>query len=130
MILYAKFSKIFMRVFNDFSLCRDYFPLVKVWHFLNQFESYLPKMFCAKVGWNWQWFGGRRFLKVVSVFSLNVYHLSLKKGAGLYINKLANLLHPRMLYAKFCWNQPSNSGEDLLAYSIYFHCVLLFIWTI
>ena len=56
----------------------------------------------------WFW---RRFSNILNIILLFCYYLPLEKGVALLWTNL-NPLHPRMLYAKFGWNWPSDSGED------------------
>ena len=58
------------------------------------------------------WFLRRRLLKLVNVFSLFPYYLSLEKGGVLHWTNL-NPHHLRMLCAKFDLNCPSGSWEEV-----------------
>ena len=84
--------------------------------------SLQQRMLCAKFGWFWR----RRFLKILlfrnyhivpslveisPVVSLSCYYLNLKTEGPFFWTNL-NLLHPRMLSAKFGWNWPSGSAEE------------------
>ena len=75
-----------------------------IWINLN---SLLPRMFCAKFGWNW--FSGS--LNYVNVFSLFPNFLHLER-VGSFIRINLNPLHPRKLCAKFGWNWFGGSGEE------------------
>ena len=72
-----------LTVINVFSLCGKYLPLEK-WKTLklNKFEFPLPKNPLCPV-WlklaHWFW---RRFSKVVNIFSICCYYLTLEKGQG------------------------------------------------
>ena len=72
-----------------------------------------PRMLCARFSLNWSSVSGEDF-ELVNMFSLSSYYL-LDKGFNTswpfkFTN--LNLLHPRILCAKFGWNWPSGSGED------------------
>ena len=54
----------------------------------------------------------RRFLNFVNVFLLFCNYLPLEKGMALHLNEL-EFLHSRMFCAKFGWNWPSGSGEEI-----------------
>ena len=58
-----------------------------------------------------QWFWRKEFFNFINVFSLFHNYLPWKK-VGSFIWKNLNLLHPRMLCAKFGWNWLSRSGEE------------------
>ena len=71
------------------------------------------------------------------IFALLWFH-SPCKWVGFFICLNLNSLHPRILYAKFCWNWPSSSEEDFKISSMYFQYFLIispwikagpFIWT-
>ena len=53
-----------------------------------------------------------RFLNFVNVFLLFCNYLPLEKGMALHLNEL-EFLHSRMFCAKFGWNWPSGSGEEI-----------------
>ena len=88
---------------------RNFLPLEKG---VALYESPSPKDALCQIRLQLaQWFKRRRFLNFDYVFSLFCYYLPLEKSEPfIWIN--LNLLHPRMLYAKFGWNWPSDSEED------------------
>ena len=91
---------------------------------LNKFEFPLPNDALCQV---WlklpQWFL-RRFLNFVNVFLLFCNYLPLERGVAYHMNNL-NLLHPRILCAKFCWKWP-NGKIFFLILSMYFRYFVIF----
>ena len=93
-------------------------PLLSLWKLhvngssLNKIESHSPEDALCQV---WlklaQWFW-RRFFNFFNVFLLFLNDLPWKR-AGPFIWRNLNLLHPRMLCAKFGWNWPSGSWEEV-----------------
>ena len=70
-------------------------------------------MLCAEFGWHWlSGFGEEDFLNFVNLFSLLLNYLPLEKS-GPFIWTNLNSFHPRMLCAKFGWNWPSGSWEEV-----------------
>ena len=54
---------------------------------------------------------GKNFLNFINAFSPFFFIIFVWKRTWPFIWTDLNLLHPRMLYAKFVWNWPSGSGE-------------------
>ena len=80
-----------------------------------------PMMLCAKFGWNWPSGSGEEEFLISSMYFRYFVIISLWKKAWTFILTNLNLLHPRMLCAKFGWNWPSGSWEeDFLILSMYF----------
>ena len=70
-------------------------------------------MLLCNVGLNWpSGSGEENFLILVNVFLLFQYYLPFKESKALHLNIL-NPLHPMMLCARFGWNWPSGSGEEV-----------------
>ena len=80
-----------------------------IWTNLNPLH---PRMLCPKFGWNWpSGSGGEDFL-ILSMYFLYFVIISPLNRARPFFWTSLNLLHPKMLYAKFGWNWPSGSGEE------------------
>ena len=92
---------------------RFYLPLeLSVALQLIKLESSLPRMDCAKFGWNsTSGSGGEDFL-ISSMYFCSFVIISPWKKAGPFIWKNLNPLYPKLLYAKFGWNWSSGSGEE------------------
>ena len=71
-----------------------------------------PRMFCAKIGWNWLSGSGEEDFLILSMCFLYSIIIPPWKRAGPFIWTNLNPLHPRMLCAKFGWNWHSGSGEE------------------
>lgn len=71
-----------------------------------------PGMLCAN--FVWYWVKGRNSLKLINIFSLCRYYLSLKKVVVLQLNKFEYTLYRRIPFAKCGWNWPvqGSGGED------------------
>ena len=71
-------------------------------------------MICAKFGWNWLTGSGEEdFLNFVNFFFRYFLIISPWKRVGPFFWTNLNPLHPRMLCAKFGWNWPSGSWEEV-----------------
>ena len=99
------------RFINVFSLFRNYLPLERK-PFNWQFESTSPKDSLCQV---WlklsQWFWGRRFFLISSMYFPYFVIISPWKRVGTFIWTNLNSHHPRILCVKYGWNRPSGSGE-------------------
>ena len=100
-----------------------YFVIISLWKkawtfILTNLNLLHPRMLCAKFGWNWaQWFWRKIFLNFIYVFSLFRNYLPLERS-GPFIWSNLNPLHPRMLCAKFGWNWPTGSGEEIFFFKV------------
>ena len=76
-------------------------------------------MLCAKYDWNWPTGSGEEdfFLKLVNLFTLFCNYPPLEKG-GLLLWTNLNPLHPRMICAKFGWNDFSNLSMFIYYFKI------------
>ena len=107
-------EEVFFNFVNVFLLFRNYLPLEKgrALH-LNKAESPSPKDALCQV---WlklaQWFWRRRFFFILSMFFHYFVIISPWKRAGPFIWTNLNLLHQRVLCAKFGWNWSIGSGEE------------------
>ena len=79
---------------------------------LNKLESLHPTMLCVKFGWNWPSVSGEEDFLISSVYFRYFVIFSPWKRVEPFIWTNLNSLHPRMLWAKFCWNWLSGSGEE------------------
>ena len=81
---------------------------------LKKLESPLPKDALCQV---WlklaQWFWRRRFFLILSMYYQYIVIISPWKRAVPFIWTNLNPLHPRMICAKFGWNWPSGSWEEV-----------------
>ena len=109
-------SSMYFRYFVIISPWKMAGPII--WTNLNPLHQW---MLCAKLGWNWpSGFGEEDFI-ISSMYFHYFVVISPWKRAGPLIWTNLNPLHQRMLWAKFCWNWPSGSGEeDFLILSMYF----------
>ena len=88
-------------------------PWKRVWPFIwPNLNPLYQRMLYAK------WFLGR-FLNFVNVFLQFHNWSSLEKGVVLHLNKLENSLHPGMLCAKFGWNWPNDSWQEMKIWKNY-----------
>ena len=99
-------SRRFLRLLK--SLC-GYYPVISPWKNMWPFictnlNTLYPRIFCVMFGWFW-W---RRFLKVISIFSLCCYF------PLTFIWRKLNPLYQRMFCAKFGWIWPDGSGEGVV----------------
>ena len=103
-----------------FSQFRNYHLLEKgVAFHLTKLECPSPKDALLQVWLKFdEWFWRRRFLNFVNVFLLFVI-ISPQKKFGPFIWRNLNPLHPRMLCAKFGWNWPSGSWEEVEKWKVY-----------
>ena len=81
-----------------------------IWRNLNPLH---PRMLCAKFGWNWPSGSWEEDFLISSMYFRYFVLISPWKRARPFIWTNLNLLHPRMLCAKFGWNWPSGSGEEV-----------------
>ena len=98
-----------------------------------------PRMFCAKIGWNWLSGSGEEDFLILSMYFRYFVIISAWKRVEPLIWTNLNPLHPRMHWAKFGWNWPNGSGEeDFLFLPMYYHYFVIispwkrtgpFIWT-
>ena len=84
-----------------------------VWSFIwINLKPLHPRVHCAKFGWNWP-SGSGEDLFISSMYFCYFVIIPPWKRTGLFIWTNENLLHPRMLRAKFGWNWPSVSWEEV-----------------
>ena len=91
--------------------------MVLLWTKLNPIH---PRMFCAKLGWNWPHGSGEEDFLISLMYFRYFVILSPWKRVGPFILTKLNTLHPRMHCAKFGWNWPSGSVEDFKILSLCF----------
>ena len=72
------------------------------------------KLLFAKFGWNWPSVSGGEDFKVASIYFCYFVIISLWTRVWPFIWTNLNPHPPRMLCAKFGWNWPSGSEEELL----------------
>ena len=121
-ILCAKFGWYRLTVVNAFSSCGQYPPLGKFIAFkFNKFEFPLSKN-------TWSCLDEIGLLVLEKIFKrwcqyiFNMLLLSsLNKGKVLYLKKNLNPLNPKMFCAKFGWNWPSGSGEEVV--NVFSQCI-------
>ena len=104
----------FFNFVNVFSLFHYYLPLEKgaALH-LKKLESHSPKDTLCQVWLNLaQWFLRRKCFLISSMYFHYFVIISPLKMAAPFIWTNLNLLHQRMLCAKFGWNWPSGTGEE------------------
>ena len=131
----------FLNFVNVFYLFYNYLSLEKVRALHSKkLESPSPKDAFPKFGWNWlSGYGEEDFLISSMYFNYFIVIFPWRRG-GSFIWTNLNLLHSRMLCAKFGWNWLSGSGEEdfFLISSMYFHYFVIispckragpFIWT-
>ena len=100
------------------SMYWSYFEIISPWRRVGPFtwtnlNSLHPRMLCDKYGWNWLSGSGEENFKILSKYFRFFVIISHWKSAGPFIwKKKLNLLHPKMLCAKFGWNCPSGSWEE------------------
>ena len=92
-----------------------YFVIISPWKMVGPFiwTNLNPlhlKMLCAKFDWNWPSGSGEDFFLISSMYFRYFVIISPRKRPSPSLTNL-NLLHPRMLCARFGWNCPSSSGE-------------------
>ena len=80
---------------------------------LKKLESLSSKDACAKIDWNWLSGSGEEDFLILSMYFCYFVIISPWKRAWPFIWTNLNPLHPRMLCAKFGWNWPSGSGEEV-----------------
>ena len=106
--------KRFLNFVYVFSLLRIISPWKKagpfIWINLNPLH---PRMLCAKFGWNWLSGSGEEDFLISSMYFRYFIIISPWKRVGPFIWTNLNPLHPRMLCAKFGWNWPSGSWEEV-----------------
>ena len=112
---------------------------MKWFFFEKKLNSLHPRMLCAKFGWNWSSDCGEKYFFISSMYVRYFVIISPWKRAGPLIWIKLNLLHTRLLCAKFCWNLLCGSGEEefliLLMYFRFFGIISPwkragpFIWT-
>ena len=79
---------------------------------LKKLESLSSKDACAKIDSNWVSVSGEEDFLISSMYFRCFEIISPWKRVVSLIWTNLNLLHPRMLCAKFGWNWPSGSGEE------------------
>ena len=84
--------------------------MVLLWTKLNPLH---PRMICAKYCWNWPSGSGEEDFLISSMYFRYFLIIPPWKRAGPFIWTNLNPLNPRMLCAKFGWNWPSGSGEEV-----------------
>ena len=94
-----------------------YFIIISPWKRMGPFiwtnlNPLHPRKLCAKFSWNWPSGSGEEDFLISSMYFRYFLIISPWKRAGPFIWTNLNLLHPRMLCAKFGWNWPSSSGEE------------------
>ena len=95
-----------------------YFVIISLWKKGEPFtwtnlNPLYPRMNCAKFGWNWPSGSVEDDFSNLSMYFHYFVIISPWKSAGPFIWTILNSLKLRMLCAKFGWNWPSGSWEEV-----------------
>ena len=96
---------------------REKNPLLSLWELngssLNKLNPIHLRMLCAKFGWNWLSGSAEEHFLISSMYFRYFWIISPWKRAGPFICTNLNPLCSRMYFAKFGWNWPSGSWEQV-----------------
>ena len=117
--VWLKLAQLFLRRwFLHLSMYFQYFVIISpgkkmgplIW---TNLSPHHPRIYCAKFDWNWSSGSGEIFFLISSMFFRYFVIISPWKRTGPFIWTNMNSLYPRMVCAKFGWNWPRGSWEEV-----------------